>query len=214
MSSIKQISPPDLTDLLNVNNTEVSKNINCVQIGIIESFESATQTATIRLALKQVVEILPDGTRILQEYPLLLVCPVIFLYGGAAFLSMPVQVGDNCIVLFNDREIDQWYSNGGVQTPLSTRKHDLSDAIALVGIKNLQTNIADYLNNGIRLSYAANSRIDLVSNAINTIAGLFTHTGNMRVTGECRGGTLRADNGATGTFDVVTVVNGIVTSGS
>jgi hypothetical protein len=189
-------------------------NINCVQIGIIESFDATKQTASISIALKQVVEVRPDGTRLLQEYPLLLECPVFFLYGGAAFLSMPVQPGDNCIVLFNDREIDNWYTSGGVQTPTSFRAHDISDGFALVGIKNMQTKIADYLANGIRLSYNANARMDVTQDAITTIAALFTHSGDMAVSGDLVAGTLHAGNGATGTFNVVTVVDGIVVSGS
>lgn len=213
-SNIKQFAPPSLTDLLNINNKEVQKDINCVQIGQIVSFDATKQTASIQIVIKKILEEKLDGTRVLEEYPIILDCPVFFLFGGAAFLSMPVQAGDNCLVLFNDREIDNWFTNGGLQAPSSFRTHDLSDAFALVGIKNMQTKIADYLTNGIRLSYNANSRLSITNGAIDTIAALFTQTGDMRVEGDLSAQTIHADNGATGTFNIVTVVDGIVISGS
>ena len=105
------------------------------------------------------------------------------LFGGSSFLSMPVAEGDNCIVLFNDRELDQWYS-GTSQVPQTPRVHDLSDGIAIVGINPLTKSIATYLANGIRLSHGGSSGMDLTDAAINTMALLFTHTGNMKITGD------------------------------
>lgn len=216
--------------------------INCIQIGIIQSFNKDNQTATIQLALKQVKEIKPDGTRVLTEYPLLLQCPVVVLFGGVDFMSMPITVGDNCIVFFNDREIDNWFTDGGVQAPTSGRVHDLSDGIALVGIRSLQNSILTYLANGIRLSHGSGdsaTRIDLTDALISSFATLWQHNGSMRITGDLTvvgdmygegtgggtiriksnidqqaGQTLKAGNGATGTFSTVTVVDGIVTGGS
>jgi hypothetical protein len=210
--TIKQLNPPTMTDVLENWKRDTQLSINCIQIGIIQAFDSARQTATIQLAIKQVKEIKPDGTRVLVEYPLLLQCPVVTLFGGVDFMSMPVTVGDNCIVFFNDREIDNWFTDGGVQAPTSGRAHDLSDAIALVGVRSLQNSIATYLANGIRLSHGTGddrTRIDLTDALISSVATLWEHTGDLTVTG-----TLKAGNGATGTFSSVTVEDGIVTGGS
>ncbi len=235
---MKQTNPPILTDVLNEAKRDVHVNMNCVNIGIIEEFFPETQTASIRLALKQVISIAPDGTKTLKEHPLLLECPVVTLFGGDSFLSMPIVPGDNCLVLFNDREIDNWMYDGGVQVPSSGRTHDISDGIAIVGIRSFQNSIAGYLANAVRLSFAADSRITLSNDAIDSVAALFTHTGNLHVTGnltiagdvygEAGGSTfnlktdliqdpghvIKAGNGATGTFSTVTVADGIVTGGS
>ena len=183
MNQLNQIAKPTLTDLLNVTKENTGNDLNCVQIGIIHAFYPDKQTADIQFALQRVKSIAPDGTRTLVQLPLLLNCPTMTLFGGNAFLSMPVQAGDNCIVLFNDRELGEWHNNGGVQTPITYRTHDLSDAIAIVGIRNLQNTIADYIANGVRLSYNENSRITITDQNVATIANLFKHTGNMEVTG-------------------------------
>lgn len=190
--SLKKPYPPASIDLLNIQKNEIFSQLNCVQIGIINEFDSSTQSASIQLSLKQVIDITPDGVKTLKERPLLLKCPVITLFGGTSFISLPITVGDTCLVLFNDREIDQWYQNDGLQTPVSGRMHDVSDAIAIVGIRSLQNSIANFLTNGIRLAYNEGAvKIDLQSAAINSLADLFTHTGNMLITGtfEAQGAT-------------------------
>jgi len=238
-----QLSPPDITSLLMKHKTNIKTTLNAVNIGIIQSFDAAKQTATIKVAIKVVRDVKPDGTKTLTEHPLLLKVPVMMLFGGNSFLSMPIVAGDTCILLFNDRDIDNWLVNGGSQIPNSRRTHDISDAIAIVGLRDFQHSITDYLTGGIRLQFAGNSKIDLTNNAINSLAALFTHTGNVKVVGDVRieggltvtgtvtgisgggfdvntditqatGKVLKAGNGATGTFNIVTVADGIVTGGS
>lgn len=264
--NLTQIGKPDSSAILEGLKRQTQLSINCVQIGVIQAFDAATQLATIKISMKQVKDVLEDGTRTLQEYPLLLECPVVVLFGGNDFLSMPIAVGDNCVVLFNDREIDQWLYHGDGQSPVTARLHDISDAFALVGIRSLTRSIASYLANGIRLSHNnGNSKMDLKDGLIDTVATLFLQHGNMEVTGDLtvdgnglvkedlevqgdalvdggltvlgvthgNAGTLTIDanatltsghtltapvvnsgNGATGSFNFVTVVNGIVTGGS
>lgn len=236
-SQLKDPTPPDISRVLDAAKRDVKVAMNCVNIGIIQEFNPDNQTATIQIALKQVINIAPNGTKTFQEIPLILQCPVVVLFGGGSYLTMPIEPGDNCLVLFNDREIDNWLYNGGVQAPTSARIHDVSDAIALVGLRSFQNSITDYLVNGVRLSFAPDSRIDLTEDAINSIAELFTHTGDMLITGnltiigdtygdgdgninlnaniiQSGGHSIHAGNGANGTFNVVTVVDGIVVSGS
>lgn len=241
-TNIKNTAEPDLTTFGKQVVREAQITLNAVQIGIIQSFDPSEQSATIRLVFKQVLSISPDGTRTLREHPLILKCPVMTLFGGESFINLPIASGDYCIVLFNDREMDNWFVNGGVQVPSSGRVHDLSDAIAIVGIRSLQNSITDFLANGIRLQFSENSRIDITTDAINSIAALFTHTGSMIITQDLEvggnftvigevfgdggvlnindtiqqaaGKSIHAGNGANGTFNIVTVVDGIVISGT
>lgn len=180
----KQLNPPTMTDTFNNLKRATKVELNAVQIGTIESFDSSDQTATIRMAIKQVIDVEPNGTRVLKEHPLVLKCPVVTLFGGDSFINLPIADGDSCLVFFCDREIDNWLQNGGVQAPTIGRLHDISDAIALVGIRNFQESIANYLANGIRISFSESSQIDLTEDAIDSIAALFTHTGDMLVTGD------------------------------
>lgn len=264
--NLGSIAPPTLASTLEGIKTSTMRSMNCVQIGIIQSFDAATQLATVQIAMKQIKDILEDGTRIFEEYPIAGKCPVFFLFGGTDFISLPIAVGDPCILLFNDQEIDQWVKNGAGQYPVSIRTHDLSDAIALVGIRPLTNSVVGYITNGIRLSHdGGNSKIDIKTDLIETLATLLLHHGNMQVSGDAliegnlevagdaqvdgnalvEGGltvlgqtrgnsgmfTIDADvvltsgktltapvvsagNGATGTYTIVNVVNGIVTGGS
>lgn len=242
MAQNKQKNPPDLTAVLQNLKTDIFNTMNCVNVGIIQSFDSDDQTVSVEIALKRVKSISDDGTRVIEERPVLLKCPVVILFGGSTYITFPIAAGDECLVLFNDREIDNWWTNGGVNTPTTARAHDISDGFALVGVRSLQKSIENYLTTGIRLSHIT-ARMDMTQDQIDTIASNFIHDGNMRITenltvqgntnlqGRVFGdgsGTLdldadliqqsgreiRAGNGASGTFDVVTVVDGIVTGGS
>lgn len=179
----KQIHAPTTIDVLRALKQDINFGLNAINIGIIQSFDAANQSVTIQLALKTVVSESPDGTRTLQERPLILECPAVILSGGGAYVGLPIQAGDNCIVMFNDREIDNWFQNGGIQTPTTYRTHDISDAFALVGIRNMTTALANYLTDGVRLFFNATSKIDITNDLIDSIAALFKHHGDMEITG-------------------------------
>lgn len=132
--------PPSMTALLEAVKREVKKAINAVRIGIIQGFDiggaGVAATVTVKIAQQQVTSIQADGTRTLAEYPVLLKVPVYFPAGGGYTLTFPIAAGDECIILFNDREIDNWLINGGGTAPTSGRVHDLSDGMALVGLRS------------------------------------------------------------------------------
>lgn len=140
------INPPSLTALFDAMRRDFEKSINCAKIGVIQSFSpgdaSHGPTATVKIAQQQVTSIASDSTRTLAEYPLLLLVPVWFPNGGGFTLTFPVAAGDECILLFNDRELDNWLTLGAgttgqsPQAPTTGRLHDLADAIALVGLRS------------------------------------------------------------------------------
>lgn len=120
--------PPDLTDVLNEFRNEIFANMNCIQIGKIEKVND-NQTVEIQIQVKRV---LANGT--ISDYPLLVDCPYFVLSGGSAYIDMPIKKGDYCLILFNDRNIDNWWSTENVKEPADRRKHNLSDGIALIGV--------------------------------------------------------------------------------
>ena len=134
--TLQQKVPPSLQSLLDDHKREVMKAINCARIGVIQSFDATKQTVTVQIAQQQVTSISPQGVRTIQEYPLLLVVPVVFPAGGGFTLTFPVAQGDECVVVFNDRELDNWLSTGAGSTPTTGRLHDLSDGLAIVGIRS------------------------------------------------------------------------------
>lgn len=138
------IIPPDLDDLLEELKNSIFAKINCVEIGRIERVND-NQTVEIQIQFKRRV----SGKKSV-DYPLLVDCPYFVLSGGGAYLDMPIKKGDYCIVLFNDRNIDDWWSTANIKEPLDRRKHNLSDGIALVGI-NPQTSYFNSDGSVVRL---------------------------------------------------------------
>lgn len=147
--NLQNPSPPTFPEVLELLKRDILKNINCVRPGVVQSYNvgGANQppTATIEIAQKQVTSILADGSRTLSDYPVLVSVPVYFAGGGRYVSTYPINEGDECILLFNDRELDNWLAQGPGQAPTTGRFHDLSDAFALVGIKsgpNAITNVS------------------------------------------------------------------------
>ena len=136
-------SVPSLLDILNAQREEIFSSLNCHAIGKIEEFNHLEQTAKVSIEYQRSVENMPS-TKSRVEYPVLLEIPVIVLGGGNGSIRFPIKSGDNCIVLFNDRDIDGWLTTGSKGPLASDRKHSFSDGIALVGIRSMADNFDDY----------------------------------------------------------------------
>lgn len=140
--------------------SRVTSSINCCLPGIVRSYDPAAQTAVIQPAVRKRIRT-QAGVKEL-DYPLLTDVPVLILGGGQHFLSMPIQAGDECIVLFSDVCMDAWWQSGEVQGQIIARQHDLSDGFAIVGFRsrpnalsNLNTvypEISDFVIDGKRFS--------------------------------------------------------------
>ncbi|AYQ38340.1 MULTISPECIES: Gp138 family membrane-puncturing spike protein [Burkholderia cepacia complex] len=103
--------------------------------GVIESFDSDSQTCAVQLAIKVPVRA-NDGTVTTAALPPAVNCPVQFPSGGNCTLTFPVAQGDECLVVFASRCIDAWWQSGGVQEQAEWRMHDLSDGFALLGFRS------------------------------------------------------------------------------
>lgn len=151
VETLREFAPPDMTRMLDALKQDILTNLNCVRPGIIQQFDPVTQTAAVLVAQKQVVDVAPDGTRTLADYPLIFECPVVFQRGGGFVGTFPVNEGDQCVILFCDREIDNWLYSGPAQAPSSPRLHDMSDAICIVGLSNLTDPIPNFSNDAAQL---------------------------------------------------------------
>jgi len=132
---------PDLADVLNLFQKQILLGLNSHHVGTIQSFDPATQTAQISINYKKTIYAY-DGkaqaiVSVLEDYAPLIDVPVLFLKGGLARLTLPVAQGDECLLLFNDRDIDNWWA--GIQSngqPATPRLHNFSDALAIVGFSS------------------------------------------------------------------------------
>jgi hypothetical protein len=143
----KAIENVNLTDVLLELARSINLKLNCHAVGTIESFSPSNQTCTATIAYqKTIVTRNDDGTysEKIQSYPVLVGVPVVVISGGTARLTMPIQKGDSCLIMFNDRDMDTWMTSGQVLPPNTARLHDLNDGIALVGLFPLTRSLASY----------------------------------------------------------------------
>ena len=174
---IERNLPPNLDIILSDLKREIFATLNCVQIGNITKVTPADQSVEVQLQIKQP---LADGSSV--AVPVLVDVPYFVLQGGTAYIDMPIAAGDYCLVLFNDRDIDTWWTTANEADPNTLRKHSLSDGIALVGI-NPKTSVRDLNGNVVgiiggakklNLQNDAETLHGLVGELIDAVIGLTT----------------------------------------
>lgn len=107
--------------------------VHTATAGRIVSYDAATQTATVQVSLDRQFEDDAGGTENVPIPPILDV-PVLFPRAGGWALTFPVQPGDPCLVVFGERDMGGWKQNGAQAAPPTSRAHDYSDAVAILGL--------------------------------------------------------------------------------
>lgn len=204
-------STPDMGAIMKANALSTISDLDCVKIGIVQEFYPDDLTVQVQVAWKKTLGTNADGTQNVKDY-----API---YAKVCycnpFITFPIEKGMECLLLFSDREIESWFINGDINPEGYTRMHDLTDCIAIFGIRSLPKMI-QILTDCLHLFYG-NSSVELAENQINVTTPLVNVTGNTLQDGDITATTLNATTAATGTFKssdskTITVVNGIVTS--
>ena len=97
--------------------------------GVVIDYNPGTQTATIQPSIKRKYA---DG--VLQSLPQLQNVPVVFPATKTSWVRLPVTAGDEVVLHFAERSIDQWWLSGGEVDPGIPHKFNLTDAIATPGL--------------------------------------------------------------------------------
>lgn len=145
--------------------------------GAIESFDPETQLASVRPLLHDTHED-EAGDEVTEELPVIPNVPVQVYGAGELRLSFPVNPGDPCLLVFTDRSLDLWIERGGSVDPVDVRRHNLTDAVAFVGVRAKAGALADYDTDAAALRhadgtgvYVQSGRVDLgVKNASMSVA--------------------------------------------
>ena len=143
----KPVIPPNLKEVFDNQKRDLMLNMYCVLPGSIFSYNPANMTAQVEIMMKRLID---PYTNESKPYPRLIDVPVFQLSGGTGGFNCVVQKGDPCLILFSDRDIDNWFLTASAQVPNTNRLHDLSDGFALVGFrpKSKQTPPPDYQATG------------------------------------------------------------------
>lgn len=135
--------------------------------GIIAAVDYAKQTCSVQLAIRERMRA-NDGKMDWVDIPLLPDVPFFVYSGGGYSLTLPVGVGDDCLVVFGDNCMDAWWQSGGVQNQIERRRHDLSDGFAIVGFHSQPQAVAGYSSGTAQLRNAAgDTYIEIAGGNIN-----------------------------------------------
>jgi hypothetical protein len=101
-----------------------------------------------------------DGTYKSIQMPKLVDVPICWQGGGGATWTFPIAAGDECLVVFASRCIDQWWQSGytapagqvgadgkpvnKLNDPPEFRLHNLSDGFAIVGVRSLKRRFTQF----------------------------------------------------------------------
>ncbi len=122
-----------MSSLTEVLRAAVDEGLSGVHTSIparIESYDHNEQRASVLPLIKQKYR---DGT--VQSMPIIDRVPVIFPSSEGFSMTFPLKPGDTVLLVFSERSLENWLVKGGEQEPGDPRKFDLTDAIAIPGIK-------------------------------------------------------------------------------
>lgn len=174
----QQISNPDLGQIIKSSGLNTASELNCMRIGIVKAFYPENLTVQVQIASKKPIGLNPDGTQRVREYALIYakVC-----YCNP-FITYPISVGDECVLLFSDREIESWFINGDVNPESYPRMHDFTDAVALFGIRSIP-NMIEILTSALHLFYGT-SEIQISNEGITLNANNININGTLTINGQ------------------------------
>ena len=152
-----KVAQADLPSYLQSVKDQIRAELNCIAIGTVIAFNQNEQSVTVSINyLRTIFGAVPVDSPATDQssnktvsYPQLVKCPLLVNRGGNGLITFPVMPGDNCVLLFNDRDIDTWWTTGSPNSaPNSYRIHDLNDALVFVGVGTQNNPILDYNMNG------------------------------------------------------------------
>ena len=168
--------PADLTQTLQAATEKTALQLNVMRIGVIQEFYPDNLTAQVKLVDKKVTGLNPDGSQVLKEYP-----PI---YAKVCycnpFCTFPLTLGMECIVLFNDRELETWFINGG-----SNIQAYLTDCLHLFyGQSDLQLKAEQTVLNSPQIDLNGTNAINATSATITLEGDTVNINGNLVINGQ------------------------------
>lgn len=156
--------------------------------GEVVSYDSATMLATIKPLLKR-----KYATGELVSLPNIQNVPVKHPRTVDAAIHLPIKKGDGVLLIFIERSIDKWITQGGEVSPEDPRKHSLSDAICIPGlfaqsnpitvdepdaltIKNDKMAIELFKDGKVKLKNETEELVDLMSQLAEKLSTTTTNT--------------------------------------
>jgi hypothetical protein len=124
---------PGLADVLREVFESALSDLHTACPGKVIAYDAATQTATVEPQIKKALPLRAGGT-VLETLPRIQSVPVLHFRSGTAYVHIPIAAGDFVLLVFCERDINEWRRLGTVVDPGDQRMHGLSGAVAIPGL--------------------------------------------------------------------------------
>lgn len=122
----------DFADVARAVAQSAVSNVWTAMPAIVQSVDFARQIITAQPAI-QGVQTDKDGSTHNVNMPLLVDVPICYPKCAGFAITLPLQAGDEVLIIFASRCIDAWWQSGGTaNAPLENRMCDLSDGFAIL----------------------------------------------------------------------------------
>lgn len=175
--------------------------------GIVKAVDLTKQTVTVQPSIQGKLKS-QEGKQSNVNLPLLVDVPIVWPRAGGFACTLPVQAGDEVLVVFASRCIDSWWQSGGVGAQAEMRMHDLSDGFAIFAPTSQPKILSDVQTDGIELRNESRDTYIKLTNGKIFIKGDIEHEGNTKQEGNIE------RNGKSTTTGLITGAGGLAISGT
>lgn len=126
-----EIDQPEWPAIIRALQAQVQEQIHTSLPGVVKSYDSVSQTATVQLAVQLSGRSVPE----LHDVP------VAWPGGVAGFLHVPLAANDTVLVVFCEEDFARWYVSGSISAPGVLARHGLH-AVAIPGVRPATASLA------------------------------------------------------------------------
>lgn len=157
---------PTMAELLRLAIDSAVRDVWTALPGRVEKYDPAKQMADVKPLVQDLVAT-EDGEEFAEELPVIPNVPVRFPRAGGFYITVPVEKGDYCLLVFCSRSIDKYLEGSGNDTnPEDFRTHDLADAVALMGVGPFSVAISDYQEKRIVIGKEGGTQVHVADDLI------------------------------------------------
>lgn len=149
--------------------SRMSSQLRCAMPGTIVSFDSVKQTCSVQPGLPLKVT---DGETVSYvALPVIVEVPCVLPRSNGFAITLPIVIGDPCLLVFSDRDIDNFLLHGKYVAKNAdkdddvrqTRQHALTDAICIPGLSTTPNVLSNYSTDALELRTADRSTVLRIS---------------------------------------------------
>lgn len=165
-----------------INNTihDVMHEIHTAMPGKILSYKEGMVSVRPSLRYKT-----PKGEFL--QYPVIANVPIVVPHGGSTSIAVPINAGDDCLIIISEQAIGEWLSGTEDDTQL---RFDLTNAICIPGLCRTALEAQEEANSTDSVVIASGGNKIRVSNESVAVWGDLKVEGNLTCTGVIKGSNI------------------------